>query len=82
MEDLAFKQPGDGLQPDVRMRGNVHGFGVGEAEGREAVEEAPGADHAAIADGEHAFDGEVAELDGVAGVGNDRLQASSMALCW
>src|SRR5687767_5321908 len=40
VHDLTFMKPRDGLQPDVRMRRNVHRLALTECEWPEAVEKA------------------------------------------
>src|SRR5687767_11605342 len=41
MKDLAIEKPGHGLQPDVRMRRNVHRFSFREGQGTVTIEKAP-----------------------------------------
>ena len=50
VEHLAVEEPGHRLQADMRMRCNVHRFAFGERQRSEAIEKAPGADHAPIFD--------------------------------
>ena len=47
--DLAGEQPGDGLEPGVRVRRDVHPAGGGDVVGTVVVAEAPGPDETAAA---------------------------------
>ena len=69
VQDLSFHQPGDGLEAGVGVGSDVHGFFIAKGLGAEAVQEAPGADHAALFDGERAGDLEGSEGDFSIGVG-------------
>src|SRR5262249_23123846 len=44
VNNFSFKQPGDGLKTDVRMRRNVHRLAFGKRVRAVTVEKAPGAD--------------------------------------
>jgi hypothetical protein len=52
VERLALKEPGDRVQPDMRMRPNGHGPVRRDVDRAEAVEEAPRADHTPLTFGE------------------------------
>ena len=58
VDDLAFEQPGDGLQADMRMRGHVHGLARGEGQGSKGVEETPRTHEAPLAPRKQAPDGQ------------------------
>ena len=62
VHDLAFVKPRDGLQPDVRVRRNVHRLAFTECEWPEAVEEAPWTDEAPVPDREGARNRQRAQL--------------------
>ncbi len=61
VDDLAFVQPGDGLQPDVRVRRHVHRLAVAEREWPEAIEKAPRTDEAPVPDRQGAGDRQTAQ---------------------
>ena len=67
VDHLAFEQPRDGLEADVRVRRDVHRLARRESERAVGVEEAPGADQAALASREQAPDREPAEIREPAG---------------
>src|SRR6185437_1434845 len=69
MQDLSLQEPGDRLQPDVRMGRHVHRPLGAEGEGAEAVEEAPWSHHPAVADRDGAGHLEVPERYVAIGVG-------------
>src|SRR5690606_33048339 len=48
MQDLALRQPGDGLQTDVRMRADAQSARAGERGRADVIEKTPGADRAAL----------------------------------
>jgi len=59
---LTLVEPGDGLEPDVRMWENGHRLALTECEGPEPVEETPWTDEASVSDRERARDRQGSEI--------------------
>ena len=69
MEDFALEQPGHRLQPDVRMRRDVHWFTAFERQRTVAVEKTPRPDEPPLPHGQRAPDVELPEARFVGGMG-------------
>lgn len=59
--DGAGEDPAGGLQAGVGVRGDAHAAGDGDVVGAVVVDEAPGADHTAVAGGQQTADGHGAQ---------------------
>src|SRR2546422_653113 len=62
VEKTAFEQPGDGLQPDMGMRRDIHRLSEGEAHRSVGIQETPWTDRPSLTPGEEASDRETAEV--------------------
>src|SRR2546426_12083402 len=67
VEKIAFEQPGDGLEPDMGMRRDIHRLSGGEGHGAVGIQEAPGSDRPSPTPGEEASDRETAEVGQASG---------------
>ncbi len=67
VQHVAFDHPGEGLQAGVRVGAHVHAFSGFKAGGAGVIKEAPGADLAALAGGQHPVDWQGAADFGSAG---------------
>ena len=64
VHDLAVDHPGEGLQADVRMRPHAQALPRPVSHRSRLIQETPGANHAPLAAGQGAADGEVLADDG------------------
>ncbi len=75
VEKIAFEKPGDGLEADMGMRGDIHRLSGGEVDGAVGIQETPGSDHPPLTPGEEASDRETAEVGQASGEDlKDRLR--------
>ena len=63
VNDFALVEPGDGLQPDVRVRRNIHRLAFVERQWAKAVEEAPRAHEAPVLDRQRARHRQCTKVD-------------------
>ena len=69
VNDFALEEPGDGLQPDVRVRRHIHRLAFVERQRAKAVEEAPRAHEAPILDRQRARNRQCAKVDVTSRIG-------------
>src|SRR3989442_952095 len=79
VEKTAFEQPGDGLQPDMGMRRDIHRLSEGEAHRSVGIQETPWTDRPSLTPGEEAWDRQPGEVRGGGGDGwRDRRGGGSV----